>query len=655
MSAIIKTLKTTTNNVEQSVYPKTILEAVVDTETNETLDVILDNLNEKIDNIEPGGGGGEIPTDVQEQLDGKVSKSGDTMTGDLTVKANVNTPLLADNSGDTLMPTPTAGVIDKGDTSLTDSLPNYKSFMGGFNLNGTWYNLINVRHRNGVGDGNKYGMALYNKISGDSTDLLWRRQYGIDTWQDARTILDSGNYSIYTVPKTGGTMTGTLNIDSPNFPAIKLNRTGTTTNYTAIQFNNDNGMLGGLAMNTVSGDINVVDANGVGFPMLDKRNYNQYALPLTGGTVTGQVNVKGNVNVPRTADNTGDTLFPVPVAGAIQGSSSQYLSDILPSTKSFIGSIYANGKWYNVISSRHRNGASDGTKYGMALYSTLSSVSDLCWSQQTNTDTWGATKTILDSGNYSSYALPLTGGKVTGATQFTGGLTSTAESTILQQDYYVYGFDGGGGSTTGYIKFATIKTNNTYLGGIYKMTIHTRNCVGDLLIGFNGNSSEAGANLSYVRQTGNLPQIYIHKSATQTFDLYIYKMAYESCTVSRIDTSSYMKARTTLTWSNTYASAVPSDATPATKTNEWTTVLTSSGTSVVSLSLNQGSAYIISINTNQNMRYMLSVVPTSTSFDVATIGGSGSANCSVSGTTLTITFSGGSSSMTSTCKYIELK
>lgn len=78
-----------------------------------------------------------------------------------------------------------------------------------------------------------------------------------------------------------------INVSSPNFPVLNLTRTGTTTNYTAIQFNNDNGMLGGIAMNTVSGDITAVNANGVGFPMLDKRNYNQYALPLTGGTVTG--------------------------------------------------------------------------------------------------------------------------------------------------------------------------------------------------------------------------------------------------------------------------------------------------------------------------------------------------------------------------------
>lgn len=402
MSAIIKTLKTTTNDVEQSVYPKTVLEAVVDAETNETLDVILDNLNEKIDNFEPGGGG-EIPTDVQEQIDSKVSKSGDTMTG-------------------------------------------------------------------------------------------------------------------------------ALKISNGSFPALVLKHTGEDGGTTAgMQFENSNGVLGGIGM-----------------------------------------------------PNKGNELR----------------------------------RWNKDLTTSYE---------------------------------------ILDSGNYSNYALPLTGGTVTGATQFTGGLTSTAESTILQQDYYVYGFDGGGGSTTGYIKFATIKTNNTYLGGIYKMTIHTRNCVGDLLIGFNGNSSEAGANLSYVRQTGNLPQIYIHKSATQTFDLYIYKMAYESCTVSRIDTSSYMKTRTTLTWSNTYASTVPEGATKATKTNDWTTMLTSSGSSVVSLPLNQGSAYIISILTSTNMSYMLSATPTSTSFIVNTIGGSGSANYSVSGTTLTITFSGTTSNFSTKCKYIELK
>ena len=112
------------------------------------------------------------------------------------------------------------------------------------------------------------------------------------------------------------------------------------------------------------------------------------------------------------------------------------------------------------------------------------------------------------------------------------------------------------------------------------MTIHTRTRVGNLLIDFNGSSSEAEANITYIRQTGNLPQIYVVKTATRTWDLYIKKMAYESGTVSRIDTSYYLKQRLTITWYDTYVASLPTGATPATVTNDWTTVVTSTTGSV---------------------------------------------------------------------------
>ena len=163
--AIIKTLKTTTNDVEQSVYPKTVLEAVVDAETNETLDVILDNLNEKIDNIEPGEGG-ELPTDVQEQIDSKVSKSGDTMTGALEVSSSNYPPMTVTRSGQP-----------------------YSAAIRFANSNGT------------LG-------AIGMTATGDEL-LRWSPDE-----QTIYTILDSGNYSAYAVPKTGGTFSGGVTFDS---------------------------------------------------------------------------------------------------------------------------------------------------------------------------------------------------------------------------------------------------------------------------------------------------------------------------------------------------------------------------------------------------------------------------------------------------------
>ena len=62
MSGILKTLKTKINDTEQNVYPKTILEAVVDPETNETLDTILEDIKNN------GGGGTGEGVDIIDNL-----------------------------------------------------------------------------------------------------------------------------------------------------------------------------------------------------------------------------------------------------------------------------------------------------------------------------------------------------------------------------------------------------------------------------------------------------------------------------------------------------------------------------------------------------------------------------------------------------------
>lgn len=51
MSAIIQTLKTKKNGIEKAVYPRTIFEAIVDSKTNQSLDVILNNQLETKSNL----------------------------------------------------------------------------------------------------------------------------------------------------------------------------------------------------------------------------------------------------------------------------------------------------------------------------------------------------------------------------------------------------------------------------------------------------------------------------------------------------------------------------------------------------------------------------------------------------------------------------
>ena len=82
-----------------------------------------------------------------------------------------------------------------------------------------------------------------------------------------------------------------------------------------------------------------------------------------------------------TAKSTSDT--PTIVAGgAIEASGA--MIDKLTALKSFIGTYKntANNSWYNIISTRHRNGYDDGARRGMVIYSDM--------------------RTLLDSANYSN-------------------------------------------------------------------------------------------------------------------------------------------------------------------------------------------------------------------------------------------------------------
>jgi hypothetical protein len=94
-----------------------------------------------------------------------------------------------------------------------------------------------------------------------------------------------------------------------------------------------------------------------------------------------------------------------------------------PKYKSFIGSAFYGREqhWYNIISVRHRNGESDGIHYGMYIAAGLNFNGNLFWNKQTGQGVWQGERQILDSVNYSSYALPLAGGTVTGQLLVKGG------------------------------------------------------------------------------------------------------------------------------------------------------------------------------------------------------------------------------------------
>lgn len=143
------------------------------------------------------------------------------------------------------------------------------------------------------------------------------------------------------------------------------------------------------------------------------------------------INARQGVNVPLLADNSGDTMVTTPTAGAINLPSTQGITDVINAYKSFIGSIYAKNVWYNLMSTRHRNGDGDGPNYGMYISSLLTRAGDLVWNKQYGSSTWQGERTILDSGNYSNYAVPKTGGTFTGAVNANAGINASGDFPML--------------------------------------------------------------------------------------------------------------------------------------------------------------------------------------------------------------------------------
>lgn len=127
-------------------------------------------------------------------------------------------------------------------------------------------------------------------------------------------------------------------------------------------------------------------------------------LSRSGGKMMGTIDTatyKTEITV-NTAKSTSDT--PTIVAGGSVEASGAMI-DKLTALRSFVGTYKntANNSWYNIISTRHRNGYDDGDRRGMVIYSDMGgTASNLRWNRQGDSGTWQGVRTLLDSANYSN-------------------------------------------------------------------------------------------------------------------------------------------------------------------------------------------------------------------------------------------------------------
>lgn len=197
---------------------RSLIENVTTKKVN--VDDIIDSLNSSTINKPLSAKQGKVLKDLIDTLtstvEGKVNKAGDTMTGDLIVpntRPNTFNPTL-----------PVSGSLVLPDLM---NLRDYRGFLGTYSKDGNsnWNYLISIRHRNGFGDGNLYGMYIKALLSSNDKNLSWGFQ-SIEEWSKERTILDSYNYkkfctpdNIGALPKSGGYMdsTGYIGFNEENY------------------------------------------------------------------------------------------------------------------------------------------------------------------------------------------------------------------------------------------------------------------------------------------------------------------------------------------------------------------------------------------------------------------------------------------------------
>lgn len=130
-------------------------------------------------------------------------------------------------------------------------------------------------------------------------------------------------------------------------------------------------------------------------------------LPLAGGKMTGDIDMQTNKRDILVGTHKANTSDGTAVAGGIIEKRAN-MTSTLPEMRSFVGMFHNTDidRFYNLISVRHRNGYSDGNLYGMYIFSESTTASaDLKWGKQTKASGWTNDFTLLDSRNYTNYAL----------------------------------------------------------------------------------------------------------------------------------------------------------------------------------------------------------------------------------------------------------
>ena len=126
-------------------------------------------------------------------------------------------------------------------------------------------------------------------------------------------------------------------------------------------------------------------------------------LPVSGGAMTGNIDTAANQTEIIVSVTKSSSASPTVVVGGIMEANGAMI-DQVPLCKSFIGTYKnaSNSTYYNIISTRHRNGYDDGNRRGMIIYSDMEAAGNLRWNKQGSGGLWQGVRTLLDSVNFAS-------------------------------------------------------------------------------------------------------------------------------------------------------------------------------------------------------------------------------------------------------------
>ena len=283
------------------------------------------------------------------------------------------------------------------------------------------------------GEGNYQGQI--NASYQDSS--VWRvrtRNNDTGVWNAWRTLLNESNYSSYALPLSGGTITGTVSINGGGSQPLNL----TTSSSSPWGFGltrSDAGISSKIFLHNGSGswawvyEHNPVFYNGGAYsPFLHSGNYNSYSPSLTGGGASGTwaINITGSAGSASLATDadrlrTYDHRIKAPnsdAAGrAVFGFTSWANNNTAP--------------WADYLHLRSYTDSSGGAD-NLVMFR-KDAIGMRIWQQSFGSGSaYSNYVDVLHSSNYSSYALPLSGGVLSGALRATnitaGGGTNTDTS-----------------------------------------------------------------------------------------------------------------------------------------------------------------------------------------------------------------------------------